>query len=73
MGVSEAHKNGNRKWDKDNMRSVSCRLRTQDAKHFKEWCKINKTTPGAMLKNYVYKCLEEYNDYCEKHYGGQDK
>ena len=58
-------KNGNRKWDKDNMRSVSCRLRTDEAESFKKWCGINNTTPGAMLKNYVYKCIEEYYQYLE--------
>lgn len=65
MAITEAHKNGNRKWDKDNMRSVSCRLRTDEAESFKKWCGINNTTPGAMLKNYVYKCIEEYYQYLE--------
>lgn len=54
------------KWDKDNMRSVSCRLRTSEAELFKEYCAANKTTPGAVLKNYVHKLLDEYCENKEK-------
>ncbi len=65
MPVSEKQKQAARKWDKENMRSVSCRMRTEEADDFKKWCALNKTTPGAELKNHVWKCLEEYYQYLE--------
>ncbi len=64
--VSEKRKNTNRKWDKDNMRTVSCRLRTEDAELFKEYCADHHTTPGAVLKNYIWKLLEQYGEEREK-------
>lgn len=71
MPVSEKQKQYARKWDKENMRSVSCRMRTDEAEDFKKWCALNKTTPGAALKNYVWKCLEEYYQYLEKQEKGE--
>ncbi|MCI7351296.1 MAG: hypothetical protein MSH60_11185 [Ruminococcus sp.] len=65
MPVSEKQKQYARKWDKENMRSISCRMRTDEAEDFKKWCTINKTTPGTELKNYVWKRLEEYYQYLE--------
>ena len=64
--ISDAHKKANLKWDKENMKSVSCRLRTADAELFKEYCTVNKTTPGAVLKNYIYKLLDEYCESKDK-------
>ena len=60
--VSEKKKLSNRKWDKDNMRSVSCRLRTEEAEQFKEYCAENDTTPAHFLKEYILKTLAEYYD-----------
>lgn len=58
--VSEKKKLSNRKWDKNNMRSVSCRLRTEDADQFKEYCKESGTTPAHFLKEYILKTLADY-------------
>lgn len=64
--VSEKQKGYARKWDKENMRSISCRMRTEDAELFKEYCAFHNTTPGAVLKEYVWKLLEEYAEEREK-------
>ena len=40
--VSEKHKASNQKWDLENMRSVSCRLRKEDAELFKQYCAENQ-------------------------------
>ncbi|MGN0603953.1 MAG: hypothetical protein ACI4I2_08245 [Oscillospiraceae bacterium] len=64
--VSEKQKGYARKWDKENMRSISCRMRTEDAELFKEYCAAHNTTPGAVLKEYVWKLLEEYGKEREK-------
>ena len=58
--VSESHKKGNLKWDRENMKSVSCRLRKDEAELFKEYCTANNTTPGAVLKNYIHELLDKY-------------
>lgn len=64
--ISEAKKTANKKWDKENMSTLSCRMRTDEANDFKTWCSINHTTPGNLLKKYVNKCLNEYYDYLEE-------
>lgn len=60
--VSEKQKQYARKWDKENMRSVSCRLRTEDAELFKEYCASRNTSPAAVLKTYIMGLLEKYSD-----------
>ncbi|MBQ5310509.1 MAG: hypothetical protein ILP19_00490 [Oscillospiraceae bacterium] len=64
--VSEAQKRSSRRWDKEHMRSLSCRLRTEDAALFKEYCIANNTTPGTLLKEYVNSILKEYRAEREK-------
>ena len=58
--VSEKRKAANRKWDLENMRSVSCRLRREDAELFRQYCTENNTTPGAYLKDHIHNILEKY-------------
>ncbi|MBQ5311996.1 MAG: hypothetical protein ILP19_08165 [Oscillospiraceae bacterium] len=63
--VSEAHKKAvhhrnNVKWDRENMRSLTCRLRTDQADIFKQYCAENNTTPGRILKEYVLGIIGEY-------------
>ena len=58
--VSEKHKASNQKWDLENMRSVSCRLRKVDAELFKQYCAENHTTTGAYLKNHIHDILDKY-------------
>lgn len=64
--VSEKQKQYARKWDKENMRTLCCRVRTEESEDFKEWCSINNTTPGAYLKKIVTEQLDEYYKYLEK-------
>ncbi len=66
--VTESHKEGNRRWDRDNMRSLSCRLRTDEAEDFKEWCKLHNTNPGAYLKQVALRCVDEYNAEMQRQY-----
>ena len=63
--VSEKHRASNLKWDLENMRTVSCRLRKEDAELFKEYCAVNHTNPGAYLKNHIHEVLYKY---CEEKY-----
>lgn len=47
-------------WDKENMSSLSCRVRSYEASLFKEYCEANGTTPYKVLKNCVLDCINEY-------------
>ena len=58
MSVSERQKIYNREWDRENMRTLSCRVRTKDYEIFKLYCKLNKTTPGKMIKSFVEKEID---------------
>lgn len=58
---SEAHKARNLKWDRENMRAFSCRVRSYEALIFKEYCAANETTPYKVLKKCVLCCIDEYN------------
>lgn len=61
MPVSEKQKQYARAWDKENMRTLSCRVRTIDAEAFKEYCAAHDTNPAAVLKKCVFDCLEKYD------------
>ena len=58
---NEVRKTRNLKWDKENMKAFSCRVRSYEAMVFKEYCAANDTTPYKVLKNYVLHCIDEYN------------
>lgn len=58
---NEVRKTRNLKWDKENMKAFSCRVRNYEALVFKEYCAANDTTPYKVLKNYVLHCIDEYN------------
>ena len=44
-------------WDKENMRTVSCRLRKEEAEMFKKYAEYLGTTSHALLAEYVRKCV----------------
>ena len=58
MAVSERQKIYNREWDRENMRTLSCRVRTKDYELFKLYCELNGTTPGKMIKTFVEKEID---------------
>ncbi|MGN0552368.1 MAG: hypothetical protein ACI4I1_03220 [Oscillospiraceae bacterium] len=70
--ISESKKKANQKWDRENMCTLSCRMRKEEADYFKDWCRINHTTPGGMIKQYVNKCIEEYDAYMKKLHGKEE-
>lgn len=60
MAFTEKQKKKNREWDRKNMRSLSCRVRTNEAEIFKEYCYANGKRPGGVLKEYVLNCNKKY-------------
>ena len=57
--VTKSHKEGNRKWDKENMATIGCRLRKHQAEKFKEHAKQQGTTANALLKEYILETIQE--------------
>lgn len=66
MAVSERQKQLAQAWDRENMRTLSCRVRTDEAEVFKQYCAAHDTTPGNLLKKYVGKCIYEYGEELRK-------
>lgn len=51
--------NVNRKteWERKNIRTVSCRLRKEEAEKFKAYAEYRGTTTNGLLAEYVRKCV----------------
>lgn len=64
--LSEKSKQSIRAWDRENMRTLSCRVRTDEAEVFKQYCTEHGTTAGELLKKYVGKCIYEYGEELRK-------
>ncbi len=57
--VTESHKKGNRKWDAENMATLGCKVKREQAEKFKAYAKQKGTTANAMLKDYVLDIIKE--------------
>ena len=57
MAISDAHKNANRKWDKQNMLTIGVRLKRDEALAFKEYAARQGRTANAVLKDFVISCI----------------
>lgn len=60
MPVSEKQKQYARKWDKDNMRTIATRVRTEEAEDFKAWCAMRGVSATSEVKRFVMSELEKY-------------
>lgn len=61
MPVSEKQKMHSKKWDKENMKVVSCKLRKEKVDLFRKYCNDRGTTPSAV----IHACVDEYIAKCE--------
>ena len=59
MPISEARKLANRKWDKENMTQIACRLTKKKATLFKEACQEIGIVPNRVLLNAIDRTIEE--------------
>lgn len=59
MAVTEAHKKGNRKWDKDNMATLGCKVKKEQAEKFKQYAAEQGKTANSVLKDYVLEKIGE--------------
>ena len=51
--MNDMSNNTSKEWDKENMRTVSCRLRKEEAVAFKRLCESKGTTVHAAIARYI--------------------
>ena len=59
MAVTESRKKANAKWDAENMTTLGCRVKKDQAERFKVYCAEIGKTSNAVLRDYVLDCIEE--------------
>lgn len=59
MAVPESKKIANKKWDKENMTTLGCRVKKKEAEAFKEYAARHNKTANTALKEYVIECISE--------------
>ncbi len=66
MSVSEAQKKANRQWDKENMITLGCKVKREQAEKFKKYAADNGKTANALLKDFVLEKISEEEDNIAK-------
>ena len=59
MAPSEAQKRASAKYQKENIASLACRVKKDQAEKFKDYCKGQGKTSNAVLRDYVLACIGE--------------
>lgn len=59
MAPSEAQKRATKKYQKENIASLACRVRKEQAEKFKTYCQSVGKTSNAVLREYVLECINE--------------
>ena len=59
MAVTESRKKANAKWDAENMTTLGCRVKKDQAEKFKTCCAEIGKTSNAVLRDSVLDCIEE--------------
>lgn len=59
MAPSESQKRASLKWDKENMATLGCKIKKEQAEKFKAYCKDQGKTSNAVLREYVLDCIDE--------------
>lgn len=59
MALSESRKRANAKWDGENMATLGCKVKKDQAEAFKAYCADQGKTANNVLKEYVLDCIGE--------------
>lgn len=59
LTVPKSKRAANNKWDAANMKIVACKIKKEEAERFKQYAQDHNTTPNALLREYVRKCINE--------------
>lgn len=65
MAPSDAQKKASAKYQKENIASLACRVRKDQADKFKEYCAEKGKTSNAVLREYVLDCISEKEADCK--------
>ena len=59
MAPTEAQKRASAKYQKENISSLACRVKKDQAEKFKAYCTEQGKTSNAVLREYVLDCIGE--------------
>ena len=62
MAPSEAQKKAAAKYQKENIASLACRVKKDQAEAFKAYCESLGKTSNAVLKEFVLSCIGSQSD-----------
>lgn len=59
--TSQAKRKANNKWDKENMATLGCKVKKEDAEKFRAYAIKCGKTPNTILREYVKECISKEN------------
>jgi len=59
MSPTEAQKKASKKYQKENIATLGCRVRKEYAEKFKAYCEAQGKTSNAVLRQFVLDCIAE--------------
>ena len=59
MSPSNAQKKAAAKYQKENIASLACRVKKEQAEKFKAYCAEHGKTSNAVLREYVLSCISD--------------
>ena len=61
MAVRESQKNASVKWHRENMGTLACKVKREQAEEFKAFCQLQGTSANTVLKSFVLSCIGSGN------------
>lgn len=58
MAISDAQRKASAKYQKENIASLACRVKKEQAEKFKAYCDEKGKTSNAVLREYVLSCID---------------
>lgn len=65
MAPSDAQKRATKKYQKENIASLACRVKKEQAEKFKAYCEAQGKTSNAVLRKFVMSCIGEQDGAAE--------
>ena len=59
LAPTEAQKRASAKYQRENIASLACRVKKEQAEKFKAYCESMGKTSNAVLRDYVLDCIDE--------------
>lgn len=62
MTVSKAQKEASKKYHREHIASLACRVKKEEAEQFKAYCASIGLSTNAVLRNFVMECIQHDKD-----------